>query len=349
MRKRFDVVVLFVTACSAQSAKPTPTLLSAPVFISLPTQTITPTSTSTSIPSPTLDLPALTPMPYEHYSIDYLRTRPYGGGTLNVAETLSKHQKFTTYSVRYQSDGLYIYAIMNVPVGDGVYPVIISVHGYAKPEGYHLLDTDFTIEDRLADEGYITIYPSMRNYPPSDSGDNLFRVGDTIDILNLIAIVKSQSGTGILQKADSDNIGLGGRSMGGGVVLRALTLTKDVKAAYLYSPTSGDETRNVDFFHAFAREDAQFKGEAKAPIDVYKNASPQDYYSDITASILLAHGTNDSVIPDSWSEDTCDRLKKAGVQKRCIFYRGADHTFYNGDLADFISEIVAFFQIHLRQ
>jgi dipeptidyl aminopeptidase/acylaminoacyl peptidase len=345
MKYRLCVVVLFLTACTVQQVQPTPTFLSAPIFISLPTKTIT----STPISSPTLDLPTLTSVPYQQYSIDYLRTRSYGGSTLDVVQILSQHQKFSTYSVRYQSDGLYIYAIANVPNGDGIYPVVISVHGYIKPEEYRVLDTDFTVENDLADAGYITIHPTMRNYPPSDSGDNLFRVGDTIDVLNLIAIVKSQSGTGILEKADPDRIGLGGRSMGGGIVLRILTINKDVKAAYLYSPTSGDETRNADFFHAFARGDAQFKGESHVPSDVPASTSPQNYYADIVAPILLAHGTNDSVIPDTWSEDTCDRLKEAGVEKRCIFYPRADHTFYRNDLADFISEVLSFFEIHLRQ
>jgi dienelactone hydrolase len=143
---------------------------------------------------------------------------------------------------------------MNVPNGDAIYPVVISVHGYIDPNDYYILDTDFTIENHLAEEGYITIHPTLRNYPPSDSGDNLFRVGDSIDILNLIAIVRDQSGLGILEKADPTRIGLGGRSMGGGIALRVLTVTRDIKAAYLYAPISGDESLNAGFFHNYTRD-----------------------------------------------------------------------------------------------
>lgn len=287
-------------------------------------------------------------MPYEQYSIEYLRSRSYGGGTLDMAEKLAEHEKYTTYTVRYQSDGLYIYAVMNIPNGDAIYPVVISIHGYVEPDEYYILDTDFTIENALASEGYITIHPTLRNYPPSDSGDNLYRVGDSIDVLNLIAIVQQQAGSGILQKADGTRIGLGGRSMGGGIALRVLTITHDVKVAYLYAPISGDEIRNVDFFHNYTR-DPQFRNEQAASTDILQKISPQNYYSDITASILLAHGNSDHLIPDTWSEDTCNLLKEKGVEKRCLFYKGADHSFHREDLTDFISEILAFFTLHLRQ
>jgi dipeptidyl aminopeptidase/acylaminoacyl peptidase len=346
MRIRFWVIVLLLTACTAQPVTPTPTLRSVSVFVPLPTGTVTatPEATHVLIPSAVPDS-----APYEQYSIDYLRGRSYRGGTLGVVETLAEHEKFTTYTVRYLSDGLYVYAVMNVPHGDAIYPVVISIHGYFPPSEYYVMDTDFTIENRLAEEGYITIHPTLRNYPPSESGDNLFRVGDAIDILNLIAVIKANGGVGLLQKADTTRIGLGGRSMGGGIALHVLTITGDVRAAYLYSPTSGDEARNAAFFHSYARRDPQFKGELDAPADVFEKISPQNYYQNITASILIAHGESDRVIPDTWTEDTCNLLKQAGIQKRCIFYKGADHTFYDGDLEDFIGEVLAYFAVHLRQ
>jgi uncharacterized protein len=349
MKIRLLVILFLLSACTAQPLPPTPTLRVVSAFVPLPTETITftpivfATFEPTSIPTPVSTL-----APYEQYTIEYLRSRSFGGGTLDLAEKLAEHEKYTTYSVRYQSDGLYIYAVMNIPVGDALYPVVISAHGYFQPEEYYILDTDFTIEDQLAEAGYITIHPTMRNYPPSDHGDNLFRVGNSIDILNLIAIIKAQSGTGILEKADGTRIGLGGRSMGGGIALRVLTITNDVKAAYLYAPTSGDESRNAGFFHNYTR-DPQFKNELDATQDVFEKISAQNYYSNIETSILLAHGASDRLIPGIWSEDTCILLKEAGVQKRCIFYKGADHTFYDDDLEDFISEILAFFEINLRQ
>jgi hypothetical protein len=42
-------------------------------------------------------------------------------------------------------------------------------------------------------------------------------------------------------------------------------------------------------------------------------------------------------------------FKSAGVEKRCIFYKGADHTFHDDDLNDFVGEILNYFESHLRQ
>src|SRR5690242_15033118 len=137
MKIRFWAITLLLTACTAQPLTATPTLRSVSVFIPLPTGTVTPTPIPSPIPSSTITPnPAFTLAPYEQYSIDYLRARSYGGGTLDLAEKLAEHEKYTTYTVRYQSDGLYMYAVMNIPNGDAIYPVVISIHGYVEPQDY---------------------------------------------------------------------------------------------------------------------------------------------------------------------------------------------------------------------
>src|SRR5688572_28269535 len=99
MKIRFWVFTLLLTACTAQPMTATPTLRNVPVFIPFPTETVTPTPISSPIPSSTI-LPTLafTFAPYELYSIDYLRARSYGGSTLDVAEKLVEHEKYTTYT-----------------------------------------------------------------------------------------------------------------------------------------------------------------------------------------------------------------------------------------------------------
>ena len=46
--------------------------------------------------------------------------------------------------------------------------------------------------DFFAENGFIVIQPGLRNQPPSDNGDNLLRVGMTVDVMNLIAINESE-------------------------------------------------------------------------------------------------------------------------------------------------------------
>ncbi len=262
-------------------------------------------------------------------------------------KTVRQEKNFTTYLAQYASDGLSIYALVSIPNNAKIYPVIVTVHGYIPAKEYDLYQDGERIDNALIREGFIVIHPAMRNYPPSDNGDNLFRVGQAIDILNLIAIIKTQSGQpGLLENADPNRIGLEGSSAGGGVALRVLTVSADIKAAVLYSSISGDERRNVPFFQTFAN-DPQFGGEPAASENILAEISPSSYYSFITAPILLAQGIDDRTIPLEWGEETCAQLKAANVNATCNFYKKAKHTFSGENFDVFISRAIAFYRMYL--
>ena len=202
-----------------------------------------PSATDTATP---ISLPPPTPVPNEQYTIAYLRRRTYGGGSFEIVNTMKETDQFTRYLIRYPSDGLAIYGFMNIPKGGGPFAVIIAIHGYEKPLSYKMLDSDTDTLDNIARNGFIVIHPNLRNYPPSDYGDDLFRVGTSIDVLNLIALIKTQGKQpGALEKAYNDRIGLWGHSMGGEIGLRVLTVSSDIKAAVLYASLSGDEAKNA--------------------------------------------------------------------------------------------------------
>ena len=178
------------------------------------------------------------------WSIDYLRSRAYGGGQIEFLEVMAQNLYFTRYLMRYPSDGLNIYGFADIPNDEGPHPVIIALHGYIDPAIYYTLDYTTHYADAIASAGYIVLHPNLRGYPPSDNGDNLFRVGMAIDVLNLIALVQSQSGgTDLLRTAMPDRIGMWGHSMGGGITTRVLTVTDDVRAAVLYGC---DERRRTE-------------------------------------------------------------------------------------------------------
>lgn len=315
------------------------------------THTQTPSPTATQVPSPTFTpVPTATPEPYQPYSVDYLRVRPYGEGGTEIVQTMGEYDSFTRYLIRYTSDGLNIYAIMNVPVGPGPFPVIILLHGYERPVDYSLLAEPLDTDDSFAQQGYLVLHPAMRNYAPSDSGDNLFRVGDAIDVLNLIALVQSQGGkAGALAQADPERIGLWGFSMGGGIILRVLAITDDIDAAMLYSTVSGDESKNIGLFSKLAGDsDTQFIGEVDFSDADLIHISPSYHYSIITSPLLIFHGTADTLVPVSWTIETCDLLAAAGKNPECIFYEGAGHTFLSRYMQDMVPRMYEFFDDHLR-
>lgn len=333
MKKFFPLLAFLLVSCSLV-ATPTPTPIATAV---LPTATVvTPTPPAT----PTL-------APYEQYTIPYLGRRTYGGGKIEVVQKLAESGAFTSYSIRYPSDGLTIYGFMNIPKGDGPFPVIISIHGYAPFGNYDPFNPMQDFADFFAENQFIVIHPGLRNYSPSDSGDNLLRVGMTADVMNLIALVKTKDDLPAeLASANPDLLGLWGMSMGGEIALRALTISPDIKAAVLYSAFSGNEERNSRQLYKVLR-DEQFQKDAEVPLELLDRISPMYYYHQIKSAVQLNHGTRDTTAPISWAVETCDFLESAGVSVQCIYYEKAGHVFNGDNRKQLLQNALEFYRAHL--
>jgi len=221
------------------------------------------------------------------------------------------------------------------------------LHGYIDPAVYNTLDYTAHYADALASAGYLVFHPNLRGYTPSDSGDNLFRVGMAIDVLNLIALVQSQSGgADQLKNANPNAIGLWGHSMGGGITTRVLTVTDKVKAAVLYAAMSGDEQKN---YEAIRQWSGQTRGleEQNIPVEALRQISPMYFFQNITAAVSIHHGKADQLVPPDWSITTCDQLSTLGKNVQCQSYEGMPHTFYGSSDQEFIQNTVQFFNQNL--
>jgi dipeptidyl aminopeptidase/acylaminoacyl peptidase len=334
--------VLTLTSCSI-----------ARVTVATPTFTVTPTPTATQPPTatqtPTL-LPTLspTPDPYFAWSVDYLRSRSYGGGQIEFVEVMAQNLYFTRYLMRYPSDGLNIYGFADIPNDEEPHPVIIALHGYIDPALYNTIDYTTHYADAIANAGYIVLHPNLRGYLPSDSGENLFRVGMAIDVLNLIALVQTQSGgADLLKTANPNQIGLWGHSMGGGITTRVLTVTDAVRAAVLYAAMSGDERKNYEAIYQWS---GQTRGldELNFPAEALNGISPMYFFQNINAAVSIHHGTADALVPLDWSVTTCDQLTSLGKNVECVYYQDMPHTFYGSGDEQFIQNTVQFFNRYLK-
>jgi dipeptidyl aminopeptidase/acylaminoacyl peptidase len=336
MKKQLIMVLaLSMLACSLLATPiPTPT-----ATIVIPTPTVV---TPTPLPTPTLK-------PYEQYTIDYLRQRTYGGGKIEVLEKLHETDLYTSYSIRYPSDGLTIYGFMNIPKGSGPFPVIVSVHGYVPYGQYNVFDSLSDYAGGFAENGFIVVHPGLRNHPPSDSGDNLLRVGMSVDVLNLIALLKDQGNLPAeLSAANPGLLGLWGTSLGGEIVLRVLTVSPDIKAAVLYSSMSGDlEMNSRQLFRII--QDKQFQEDAQVPVEMMDRISPMYFYHYITSAIQLNHGTEDTTAPISWAVETCNFLQSAGKFVQCIYYPDIGHVFNRSNNHKMVANALEFYKLHLSQ
>lgn len=319
------------------------TSLPVPTPTSTPTPTPMPTATAMATATP---LPTDTPDPYAALSIEALAARSYGGGQLEIVDLLLETEMFKRYLITYPSDGLTVYGFMNVPNEGVKFPVALVLHGYVDPDDYEVEAYTTRYADKLAEVGYFVIHPNYRNYPPSDSGPDPYRIGYATDILNLIAILQEQSRDpdGVLRRAEATHIHLMGHSMGGGVALRVATVWPDaVKAVVLYGSMSGDEALNYEKISEWT--DGRVGAfELDASAETLSQISPIDHLDRLQSPIAIHHSRADDVVPVAWSEALCAELEALELPTECHFYNGMPHTF-NGPTDElFMGRMITFFR-----
>lgn len=335
-RLLFLIVVILVPGCNLPvSELPTPQLISA-------TASATPFQITAATDAAT---PEGTPDPYADLGIDALSARSYGGGQVVDLGILATAGSFSRHLISYPSDGLTVNGFMDIPFGSGPFPVVLVLHGYVDPVGYKVENYTAGYAAAFANAGYIAIHPNYRNYPPSDSGPNEFRVGFAIDVLNLIANVNAQAGqTGILEAANPDAIFLWGHSMGGGITLRVLAVGADVQAALVYGSMSGDERRNFEHIRDVLSEGERGNEELVATDEQLARISPIFFYDGIQVPLSIHHGDIDDVVPLAWSLELCNLLTSLGKVVECFTYHNMPHTFYGLNDQLLVERSIEFFQ-----
>lgn len=356
--------VLVIAGCAGQisptpvalaptaTATPSPLPSVTPTATGTPTATVTPTASPTATATPTgtpTATPSPTPDPYAQWTVEGLAARAYGDGELQVEEVLAVSSAFTRTLITYPSDGLTIYGFMNVPQGEGPFPVVLVLHGYVDPARYNTLTYTTGYADALARAGYLVIHPNFRNWPPSDSGPEDYRVGQAVDVLHLLALVQKMGGQpGPLAQADPERIGLWGHSMGGGISQRVLAVSDDVDAAVLYGSMSGDEALNHERILWFTNGARGLWDEAP-PDEALQRISPINYLERVAAAVSIHHGDQDDQVPLAWSEDLCSRLQGLDKDVECFTYPGQPHTFTGEGDRLFVQRVREFFDRTLRE
>ena len=134
-------------------SEPEPSPLPQPTQLTttLPSPTVTALPPTNIPPTPTLPPPTPTPDPYADLTIDALTARSYGGGKLDIIDTLEENATFTRYLISYPSDGLTIYGFMNVPNEGNNFPVALVLHGYVDPADYDTIAYTRRYADALAE------------------------------------------------------------------------------------------------------------------------------------------------------------------------------------------------------
>jgi dipeptidyl aminopeptidase/acylaminoacyl peptidase len=335
--------VALLAACNPQpTALPSPTSIpptQTPTITPSPTNTPTPTSTPTPTTTPS---PTPTPTPTHPLMIKVMRQQEYPGSEITIEETLDPGANYDRYIASYLSDGLKIYALLTVPQGkkpESGWPVVVFNHGYIPPDQYRTTERYVAYVDGFARNGYIVFRSDYRGHDQSEGEPSSGHSAPdyTVDVLNAVASLKGYP------DADPERIGMWGHSMGGGITVRAMVVTSDIKAGVLWAGTTApyadllevwqerwatrptptpdpDRPRSPGFTEMFE----EFGTPEENP-EFWASISPITYLADLSGPLQLHHGTADESVPPAFSENLYAQLEVIDTRTELYIYEGDNH------------------------
>ena len=340
------ILAALLSACDGQP-KPVAQATStpAPASAASATPTLTPTPTASATPTPTF---TPTPTPMNPLSVERMRKQDYPGSDIVIEQTLEPGTNYNRYLASYKSEGLKIYALLTVPVGQKPktgWPVVIFNHGYIPPAQYRTTERYVAYVDAFARNGYIVFKSDYRGHGSSEgrASGGYGSPDYTIDVLNAVGSIKRY------KDADPNRIGMWGHSMGGSATLRAMVVSQDIKAGVIWAgvvasypdlftrwrrPSSGGvpTPRAAPTLAAGRRwrDDlvAQY-GTIEQNPQFWASISPNSYLSDLSGPVQLDHSTGDSVVPFEFSQTLSQQIKAAGRTVESYSYPGDDHNIAN--------------------
>lgn len=316
-----------ITLTATASISPTASITPTPVDTA--TGTITPTPTSTSDSRPTLF-----PM-----SIAGMRRGSYPGSEIVIDEPLEDGSNYQRYYAYYRSQNLKIYGLLTVPFGempDGGWPAIIFNHGYIPPAQYRTTERYVAYVDRLASSGYVVFKIDYRGHGHSE-GNAQGAYGDPgyeVDVLNAVASLKRYP------LVNPEKIGMWGHSMGGYLTLRAMVISKSVKAGVmwagvvapyadiLYNWPEGPQIPPANSRVWMDEWPDQFGTPDDNPT-FWNSVSANSYIADLSGPIQLHYGTADADVPPEFSEILAREARAAGKDVEIYSYPGDNHNITN--------------------
>ncbi len=242
------------------------------------------------------------------------------------------------------------------------YPVIVFNHGYIPPEQYRTTERYVAYVDGFARNGYIVFRPDYRGHGSSE-GETTSSFGTpdyTVDVLNAVTSMKQYP------DADPNRVGMWGHSMGGGITLRAMVVTKDIKAGVIWAGMVADYSGLLEWWrNRFAtiptptpapgdtsrrwahEEMVETYGSIEENPTFWSSIDPTSYLGNLSGPLQIHHGIADKVVPVKFSEDLHAQTLEIGQTSELYLYPNDNHNISNS-FGTAIQHSIEFFDQYVK-
>lgn len=293
----------------------------------------------------------------ERYSYPNLRKTHFTKSSIIFTKEISSSEKFKSYIFTFSVEGKKVSGLANVPISDGLYPVILLFRGYVDKEIYETGVGTKRVGEALSENGYITLAPDFLGYGESDnpsfnSIEERFQTYTTS--LTLLSSVDSLADTLATHSAKpaTDNVGIWAHSNGGQIALTALEISGKNIPTVLWAPVSKPFPYSVLYYTDEFEDEGKALRKAIAVFEDDYNIqkySPTSYFSWIRSPIQIHQGLADTAVPWLWSETLYNMLKTKNKNIEYFTYEGADHNLMPNGWNSAVEQSIAFYDSLLKE
>jgi dipeptidyl aminopeptidase/acylaminoacyl peptidase len=283
------------------------------------------------VPDPIIINPVI-PKPLKKYTIENLAINKPEEGIIKIEEVINEENDFTSYlfSLEHKpslQDKIVkkVTGQLNIPAGEGEYPIIVMFRGYVDQEIYETGIGTRKSAEVYAQNGFITIAPDFLGYAGSDiQAENIFEsrfqtYTTALSVLNSLGSIPSWDGINIL---------LWGHSNGGQVALTILEITGNSYPTVLWAPV----TKSFPYSILYYTDESEDKGKyIRRELAKFENLydveqySIDNYLEKIDAPIQFHQGTSDNAVPFEWTNEFIDILDELEKEVTYYTYSGVNH------------------------
>ena len=288
-------------------------------------------NTAYHLPKDSNPIAQIKPTPLNKYTIENLGSKEFKASQIEIGEIIKDNPKFVTYkySMKFSpdfSDNLKtVMGVINIPKGEGVFPLIVMFRGYVDQKEYVTGMGTQPSAKVFAENGYITIAPDFLGYGESDGeAGNIFESRFQTYVTAAVTLKSVSS----IEKWNDENIFIWAHSNGGQVALTTLEITGLDYPTVLWAPVTKPFPASILTFIDEADDGGKLLVTNLSDfMETYDTAkfSFTGYLDRIKAPIEINQGTLDPSVPFWWSDSLVQKLKKLEKDVTYIKYPGANH------------------------